>query len=71
MTDILIVYTDPKPRHYHHTDVDGDRMGVYPAVLPDGRRGVNFRTDPAGCTVLAEDLPALIEALNTLSVEET
>lgn len=67
----IIVIANPKPRRYHHVDVDGDRLAIFPAVLPDGRRGVNFRTDLRGSTVLKEDLPALIEALNTLSEEDT
>lgn len=71
MTDMIVVYSDPKPRRYHHVDVDGDRLGIFPAVLPDGRRGVNIRTDSAGSTVLKEDIPALIEALNALSEEES
>lgn len=46
-----------------HTDVDGDRLAIFPAHVPGEGSGVNFRTDPRGSTVLVEDIPYLVERI--------
>lgn len=56
-------------RAYGYKDVDGDAMAVFPAYLPDGRKGVNLRTAPAGCTVLAEDVEDFIAAVRAMLAE--
>lgn len=54
---------------YHHTDVDGDRLAVFDAVLPDGTRGINIRTDPNGSTLTESDIPAFLQAIERLTRE--
>lgn len=48
---------------YTYTDVDGDRLAVFGADIPGKGKGVNLRTDPSGCSVPAEDAPALARAI--------
>jgi hypothetical protein len=50
---------------YTYTDVDGDRLAVFGADIPDQGRGANVRTDPNGCSVPTEDTVALAEAILT------
>lgn len=66
-------------RPYSYRDVDGDRLAVFTADIPGQGRGVNIRTDPHGCSIPAEDVPALVRAIlaaggstghEVLSVEE-
>ena len=51
--------TDP----YTYTDVDGDRLAVFGADIPDKGKGFNVRTDPNGCSVPAEDAAAFVRAV--------
>lgn len=62
----VVIFVDPPTNFYHHVDVDGDRLALNPARLPDGRTGVNITTDPSGSTLLLADIPAFIEALQEL-----
>jgi hypothetical protein len=48
---------------WSYTDVDGDLMAVFPAHLPDGRKGVNLRTAVRGCTVTADDVEDFIASV--------
>ena len=48
---------------YQYTDVDGDRLAVFGADIPDKGKGVNVRTDPRGCSVPAADAPDLARAV--------
>ncbi|MEV5086858.1 hypothetical protein AB0N18_02725 [Streptomyces griseoincarnatus] len=63
--------SDPYGRPtYAHTDVDGDRLLVAPAVyLAHGeeRPGIYFRTDHTGASIPLDHLPAFIARLQTLA----
>lgn len=67
----IIIFADPKPEphpdRYHHTDVDGDRLLVTTALVPDHGPGIYFRTDAAGSTLLLADLPAFIAQLQVIA----
>jgi hypothetical protein len=55
---------------YAHTDVDGDRLLVAPAVfLAHGNEqpGIYFRTSPNGSSIHLDDLPAFIARLSTIA----
>lgn len=55
---------------YAHTDVDGDRLLVAPAVfLAHGAEhpGIYFRTSPSGSSIHLDDLPAFIARLPTIA----
>jgi hypothetical protein len=54
---------------YHFTDMDGDRLAVFPAEVPGHKPGVNIKTDPDGSTLLAEDIPAFIQAVHDALAE--
>lgn len=57
----------PHPSRYAHADVDGDRLLISTALLPDGTPGVYFRTDPNGSSVPLTDLPALVAQLQVIA----
>jgi hypothetical protein len=69
--DQIITIVDPKPEphpdRYLHTDVDGDRLLVTTAHVPDHGAGVYFRTDRQGSTILLADLPAFIAQLQVIA----
>lgn len=48
---------------YSYRDVDGDRLAVFTGEIPGQGRGVNLRTDSHGCSIPAEDVPALVRAI--------
>jgi len=65
--------SDGRPT-YKHTDVDGDRLLVSPAVFtapataPDPvAPGIYFRTDRNGSSIPLTDLPAFIARLQTIA----
>ncbi|MFJ3949034.1 hypothetical protein ACIPXV_03045 [Streptomyces libani] len=57
----------PHPSRYLHTDVDGDRLLIGTALLPDGTPGIYFRTDSNGSSVPLDDLPGLIAQLQVIA----
>lgn len=70
MSDIRIMLHQPKPEpqpSFEHTDVDGDRLRVTTAAIPNVGPGVYFRTDPNGSSVPVAELPALIERLQVIA----
>lgn len=48
---------------YRYTDVDGDRLSVFPADIPGKGEGVNIRTTHDGASIPVSDIPKLILAL--------
>jgi hypothetical protein len=48
---------------YKYNDVDGDRLAIFPALIPGVGPGVNIRTDPQGCSIPEGEIPGLIKAL--------
>lgn len=74
MTDIRIAVVDglamgyePHPDSYRHTDVDGDRLLIGTAQIPDVGPGLYFRTDPNGSSVPVAELPDLIARLQVIA----
>lgn len=62
--DQIIAFAEPDPpTGYTFTDVDGDRIGVWPAVIPGVGRGVNIRTDRLGCSIPLGEVEAFIQAV--------
>ncbi|MET9521460.1 hypothetical protein [Streptomyces coeruleorubidus] len=57
----------PHESAYKHTDIDGDRLLISTALMPDNVPGVYFRTDPNGSSVPLADLPALIAQLQVIA----
>lgn len=57
----------PHESRYAHTDIDGDRLLISTALMPDNIPGVYFRTDPNGSSVPLADLPGLIAQLHVIS----
>lgn len=47
---------------YKYSDIDGDRLAVFPANIL-GTYGVNIKTDREGCSLPDSEIPALISAL--------
>jgi hypothetical protein len=45
---------------FRYTDVDGDRLAVFTAQIPSQGPGVNFKTDPRGCSIPLDRLEELI-----------
>ena len=58
---------EPHPDSYRHTDVDGDRLLIGTAQIPDVGPGLYFRTDPSGSSVPVTDLPNLIARLQVIA----
>lgn len=55
-----------------YEDVDGDKLALFTAVIPGVGAGVNIRTSPRGCSVAADDIEGLINALRvTLTLART
>ncbi len=46
-----------------YQDVDGDQLALFTAVIPGVGAGVNIRTSPHGCSIAADDIEGLIDAL--------
>lgn len=68
MTDIRIAFLEPdSPPRFHHTDLDGDRLLITTALLPDGQPGIYFKTDYNGSGVPLSGLPALISQLQVIA----
>jgi hypothetical protein len=57
----------PHDSAYKHTDIDGDRLLISTALMPDNVSGIYFRTDPNGSSVPLADLPALIAQLQVIA----
>lgn len=57
----------PHESRFAHTDIDGDRLLISTAVMPDAVPGLYFRTDPNGSTVPLTDLPYLIARLQVIA----
>lgn len=57
----------PHPSRYAHTDIDGDRLLIATALMPDNVPGIYFRTDPNGSSVPLTDLPGLIAQLQIIA----
>jgi hypothetical protein len=57
----------PHDSAYKHTDIDGDRLLISTALMPDNVPGIYFRTDPNGSSVPLTDLPALIAQLQVIA----
>lgn len=69
--DQIIAFAEPDPPGgYMFADVDGDRIGVWPAVIPDVGRGVNIRTDRAGCSIPLGEVEAFIQAVRDAAAGE-
>ncbi|WP_318205328.1 hypothetical protein [Streptomyces sp. SCL15-4] len=57
----------PHESAYKHTDIDGDRLLISTALMPDNVPGIYFRTDPNGSTVPLAGLPQLIAQLQVIA----
>lgn len=57
----------PHESAYKHTDIDGDRLLISTALMPNNVPGVYFRTDPNGSSVSLDDLPALMAQLQAIA----
>jgi hypothetical protein len=57
----------PHESRYAHTDVDGDRLLISTALMPDNVPGIYFRTDPNGSSVPLAELPVLIAQLQVIA----
>lgn len=70
--DQIIAFAEPDaPDGYQFTDVDGDRIGVWPADIPGVGRGVNIRTDRLGCSIPRDEVEAFIQAVRGAAARET
>lgn len=67
--EIVTVILDPQPPKFTNVDVDGDRLLITTAELPDGTPGIYFRTDAEGSTVPLDRLPELLEQLQEIAIE--
>jgi hypothetical protein len=56
---IAVAEPDPNEPTFKYTDVDGDRIVVNTADI-DGVPGIYIRTDHAGCSVPAAEVPLLV-----------
>lgn len=69
--DQIIAFAEPDPiPGWKFTDVDGDRIGVWPAVIPGVGRGVNIRTDRLGCSIPLGEVDAFIQAVRDAAARE-
>jgi len=57
----------PHESRYAHTDIDGDRLLISTALMPDNVPGIYFRTDPNGSSITLAELPALIAQLQVIA----
>lgn len=70
--DQIIAFAEPDPpTGYTFTDVDGDRIGVWPANIPGVGRGVNIRTDRLGCSIPRGEVEAFIQAVRDAAARES
>jgi hypothetical protein len=56
---------------YRFTDVDGDKIAIFPATIPvDGKEveGINIRTSPSGCSIPLSEIWDLISPLDDVAV---
>lgn len=70
VTEIVVIH-NPQPPRYHHTDVDGDRLLITTADIPDVGPGVMFRTDPNGSSVPLAEIPNLMARLQEIADRQT
>ncbi|MEU6222276.1 hypothetical protein [Streptomyces sp. NPDC047042] len=70
VTEIVVIH-NPRPPRYHHTDVDGDRLLITTADIPNVGPGVMFRTDPNGSSVPLAEIPNLINRLREIAETQT
>lgn len=68
-TEIITIISDPQPPKFTHVDVDGDRLLITTAKLPDESPGIYFRTDPEGSAIPLDRLPELLEQLTEIAID--
>ncbi|MEV5606983.1 hypothetical protein [Streptomyces sp. NPDC052225] len=69
-TTVVVVH-NPQPPRYHHTDIDGDRLLITTAEIPEVGAGVYFRTDSPGSSVPVAQIPQLIDRLREIAAAAT
>lgn len=60
---ISVVTPDIDAEEFKYTDVDGDKLEIFTAVIPDLGAGINVRTDQLGASFPLADVPKLIGAI--------
>jgi hypothetical protein len=63
----IVTVVNAQPPKFTYADVDGDRLLITTADIPDAGGGVYFKTDPNGSSVPLSELPALIEKLKEIA----
>lgn len=66
MSDTRFAFVSPEPPKFTNTDVDGDRLLITTAEIPDVGAGVYFLTDPQGSSVPLSRFDELIESLQEI-----